>query len=117
FRIGVGVGLDDGADVGRQLWILLFAALPAPCGEVLQAADAVLLLEEPLLDRRASPAEAVLSLSCVAAAQGRDDLGLEQAALVSGQTSGPRPNQGVVLLDGVFHHGCPTQGETVTDGP
>ena len=111
------MGLDDGADVGRQLRVLLLAALPAPRGEVLQAAHAVMLLVQSLLDRLASPAEAVLGLAGVAAAQCRGHLGLEQAALVSGEPSGPRPNQGVVLLDGVFHHSGPARGETVTDRP
>jgi hypothetical protein len=115
FRIGVGVGLDDGVDVGRQSRVLLFAALPAPRGEVLQAAHAVMLFVESLLDRLASPAEAVLGLPGVAAAQCRDHLGLEQAALVSGQPPRPRPNQGIILLNGVFHHSGPARGETVTD--
>jgi len=44
FRIGVRVGFDDGADVGGQSRVLLLAPLPAPRGEVLQAADAVMLL-------------------------------------------------------------------------
>src|SRR3954447_1228643 len=86
-----------------------------PRGEVLQAAHAVPLLVEPLLDRLASPAEAVLGLPGVAAAQRRDDLGLERAALVSGQPPRPRPNQGVIFLDGAFHHSGPARGETVTD--
>src|SRR5262249_48591292 len=43
-------------------------------------------------------------------------LGLEQAALVSGEASGPRPNQGVIgLLNGGVHHGDPARGETMTD--
>ena len=92
-----------------------FAPLPAARGEVLQAAHAVLLLVQSLLDRLASPAEAVLGLAGAAAAQCRGHLGLEQAALVSGQPPGPRPNQGVVLLDGVFHHSGPARGETVTE--
>jgi hypothetical protein len=37
------MGLDDGADVGGQLRVLLFTPLPAARGEVLQAAEAVLL--------------------------------------------------------------------------
>ena len=115
FRVGVGVGLDDGADVGGQLRVLLLAALPAARGEVLQAADAVMALVQPLLDGLASPAEAAFGLAGVAAAQFRGDLGLEQAALVSGEPSGPRADQGVDVLDGVFHHSGPARGETVTD--
>src|SRR4051794_3674615 len=109
------MGLNDGADVGGESGVLLLAALPATRGEVLQATDAVMLLVESLLDRLASPAEAVLGLAGVAAAECRDDLGLERAALVSGEPSGPRPNQGVILLDGDFHHSGPARGETVTN--
>src|SRR5512144_2932703 len=88
------MGLDDGADVGGQLWILLFAALPAACGEILQAADPMLEFVQSLVDRLASPAEASLSLAGAAAAQRRGHLGLEQATLVSGEASGSRPDQG-----------------------
>src|SRR5512142_1059115 len=113
----MGVGLDDGADIGGQLWVLLLAALPAARGEVLQALHAVLLFVQSLLDRLASPAEASLDLAGAATAERRGDLGLEQAALVSGEASGPRPNQGVILLNGVVHHGGPAQGETMPDRP
>src|ERR1044072_6421262 len=41
FGIGIGMRLDDGAEVGGQLRVLLLSALPAACSEVLQAADAV----------------------------------------------------------------------------
>ena len=67
----------------------------------------VLQLVQSLLDRLASPAEAAFGLAGVAAAQFGGHLGLEQAALVSGQPSGPRPNQGVEAFDGVFHEGGP----------
>src|SRR4029079_10557984 len=96
FGGGGGVWLDEGAGVVRQSRVLLLAPLPAARREVLQAAHAVLLFVEPLLDRLASPAEAVFGLAGVAAAQCRDHLGLEQAALISGQPPRPRPNQGVL---------------------
>src|SRR5512135_835534 len=113
----MGVGLDDGAEIGGQVWVLLLAALPAARGEVLQAPHAVLLFVQSLLDRLASPAEASLDLAGAATAERRGHLGLEQAALVSGEASGPRPNQGVILLNGVVHHGGPAQGETMPDRP
>src|SRR5512135_502766 len=113
----MGVGLDDGAEIGGQVWVLLLAALPAARGEVLQAPHAVLLFVQSLLDRLASPAEASLDLAGAATAERRGHLGLERAALVSGEASGPRPNQGVILLNGVVHHGGPAQGETMPDRP
>src|SRR5512135_2009334 len=96
---------------------LLLAALPAARGEVLQAPHAVLLFVQSLLDRLASPAEASLDSAGAATAERRGHLGLERAALVSGEASGPRPNQGVILLNGVVHHGGPAQGETMPDRP
>src|SRR3982750_1769705 len=101
------MGFDDGADVGSQLRILLFTALPAARGEVLQAAQAVLQFVQTLLDRLAAPAEAALGLAGAAAAERRGHLGLEQAALVSGEASGPRSNQGVVWRGGVVHQNSP----------
>src|SRR5512135_165234 len=113
----MGVGLDDGAEIGGQVWVLLLAALPAARGEVLQAPHAVLLFVQSLLDRLASLAEASLDSAGAATAERRGDLGLERAALVSGEASGPRPNQGVILLNGVVHDGGPAQGETMPDRP
>src|SRR5512142_3369702 len=81
FGISVGVRLDDGADLGGPLRVLLFAALPAACGEVLQAADPVLSFVQSLLDRLTAPAEASLGLAGAAAAERRGHLGLAQAAL------------------------------------
>ena len=83
------MGLDDGADVGGQSRVLVLAALPAARGEVLQAADAVMALVQPLLDGLAPPAEASLGLAGVAAAELGGDLGLERAALVSGERLAP----------------------------
>ena len=103
------MGFDEGADVGGQLRVLLFAALPAACGEVLQAAQAVPQFVETLLNRLASPAEASLGLAGAAAAQRRGHLGLEQAALVSGEASGSRPDQGFELRDGVVHQDGPAE--------
>src|SRR5512132_641838 len=117
FRISVGMRCDEGADVGRQLRVLRFAALPTSRGEVFQAAHAVLLFVPSRLDRLASPTEASLGLAGTAAAQRRGHLGLEQAALISREATGPRPDQGVVLLNGVVHHGGPARGETVTNQP
>src|SRR5512135_3016641 len=108
------MGFDDGADVGGQLRVLLLATLPAARGEVLQAAQAVLQFVQTLLHRLPAPAEASLGLAGAAAAQRRGHLGLEQAALVSGEASGPRPDQGVVWRDAVVHHHGPARGETVT---
>ena len=65
----------------------------------------VLPLVESLLDGVAPPAEAAFGLAGVAAAQFGGDLGLEQAALVSGEPSGPRPDQGVEAFAGVVLHG------------
>ena len=73
----MGVGLDDGADVGGQLRVHLFAALPAPRHEVLQTSDSGVALVQPLLDGLSPPSEASLGLSGITAAQLGSDLGLE----------------------------------------
>ncbi len=114
FGVGVGVGLDDGADVGRQLRVLLLAALSAARREVLRAADPVVALLQSLRDGLTPPAEATFGLAGVAAAQFGGDLGLEGTALVSGEPSGPGPDQGVEARDGVFHEG-PPDSEAVSD--
>ena len=101
------MGFHDRADVRRQLRVLVFAPPTASRGEVLQAAHPLMRLVQSLLDRLASPAEAPFGQSGTAAAQFRSHLGLEQAALVSGQSSRPRTKQGVEALDGPFHDGCP----------
>ena len=56
---------------------------------MLQAANAVMAFLQAFLDGLASPSEAPFGLSCVAVAQFGGDLGLEAAALVSGEASGP----------------------------
>ena len=63
----------------------------------------VMALVQPLLDGLAPPSEASFGLAGVAAAQFDGDLGLEGAALVSGEASGPGADQGVEAFDGVFH--------------
>src|SRR5512144_853110 len=105
FGIGVRVGLDDRADVRRQLRVLLLAAPSAAGGEVLQAADPAPALVEPLLDGLTPPAEASFGLAGVAAAQFGGDLGLERAALISGEPPGPGTDQGIEAFDGAFHEG------------
>src|SRR3954468_18129374 len=109
------MGLDDVADVGGQSRVLLLAAPAAARGEVLRAAQAASPFVQPLLDRLTAPAEASLGLAGAAAAQRRGDLGLEQTALVSGKAPGSRPDQGVIWLNGVVHHGGPARGATMTD--
>ena len=97
------MGFHDRADVGRQLRVLVFAPPSASRGEVLQTAHPLMRLVQSLLDRVASPAEASFGQSGTAAAQFRSHLGLEQAALVSGQSSRPRTKQGVEVVCGAFH--------------
>src|SRR4249920_379218 len=109
--------VDKRTDVGGPLRILLFAALPAARDKVLQAAHPVLPFVQSLRDRLAPPAEASLGWAGAAAAQRRDHLGLEQAALGSGEVSGPRSDQVVILFHGVVHHSGPAQGETMTERP
>src|SRR5512135_1026177 len=111
------MGLDDGANVSRQAWVLLFATLSAPRGEVLQATHPVMKLVQSRLDRIASPAEASFGLAGVTAAQFGGDLGQEQAALMSGQPSGSRPNQGLEARDGVFHGVAQPDGRAVINRP
>src|SRR3954447_13589627 len=87
FRIGVGLGLDDGADVVGQSRVLPFARLSGSRGEFLQEADPVASLVQPLLDDLAPPTETPLGLAGAAAAQFGGDLGHVRSALASGQPS------------------------------
>src|SRR5512135_969180 len=103
FGIGVRVGFHDRADVGRQLWVLLFAASSASPGEVLPATHPVTKFVQSRLDGVASPAEASFGLAGATAAEFGGHLSQEQSALVSREASGPRPDQGVEALDRVFH--------------
>ena len=75
--------------------------------EVLQAADPGVAFVQPLLDGLAPPAEASFGLAGIAAAELDGDLGLEGAALVSGEPAGPGADQCVEEFDGVFHEGGP----------
>jgi hypothetical protein len=97
------MGFHDRANVGRQLRVLVFAPPSAARGEVLQTAHPLERLVQSLLDRLASPAEVTFGQSGTAATQFRRHLGLEQAALVSGQSSRTRTKQGVDLVCGAFH--------------
>src|SRR5438046_561454 len=97
------MGLDDGADVGGQLRVLLLAALPAACGEVLPAAEPAVQLMQPRRHGVASPAEAAFGPAGIAAAECGGDLGLEEAALVSGEPPGGGADQGVAAFDVVAH--------------
>src|SRR5487761_2795133 len=97
------MGFRNCADVGSQLWVLVFAPLTASRREVLQAAHPLLRLVQSLLDSVASPAEAPFGQSSTATAQFRCHLGLEQAAFVAGESSRPRTEQRVVLVCGAFH--------------
>src|SRR6516165_5685134 len=59
-RVGLGVRLDHGADVGRQLRVFDFARDGALGGEVLDTAEAGAGLVDALLDAVTAPAEAAL---------------------------------------------------------
>jgi hypothetical protein len=106
-RVGVRMRFDDRAEIGRQLRVLLFAALPASRREVLPATHPVVEFVESLLDGVASPTEASFGQAGAAAAELVGHLGLEQSALVSCETSGARLDQGLEAFDGVFHEGDP----------
>src|SRR5262245_3092038 len=108
FRIGLGVRLDDGADVGGQLRVPDFARDGTLGGEVLDTADAGAGLVQALLDAVATPAEAALGGAGAATTKGVGDLGLEQAALVPPESLGRRANQAVVLLAWIVHPGYPS---------
>ena len=100
--------LDNHADVGGQLGVVLCAALAALGGEVLPAAHPGAQLMGSLLHRSASPAEAAFGQAGAAAAECEGDLGLKESALVTGEASGSGANQGVEAIAGVVHGGGPT---------
>ena len=108
FGIGVGMRLDDRADVGGESGVLLLAALAALGGEVLPAAHPGAQLVEPLLDRIASPAEASFGQARATAAELGGDLGLEESALVSGEASGAGADQSIEAFTGFVHGSGPT---------
>jgi hypothetical protein len=105
--VGLGVWLDDGPDVRRQLGVLLLAAQSSPGGEVFHATDVLTRLVQSLVDRVATPAETSLGLAGVAGTQLGGDLGLEQAAWIPFEALGSRTDQALVLLGGSVHKGCP----------
>src|SRR3954470_6888393 len=107
-RVGLGVRLDHGADVGGQLRVLDFAREGALGGKVLDAAHPGGGLVQALLDAVAAPAEAALGGAGASAAEGVGDLGLEQAALVPPEALGRRADQVVVSLDRMVRHGYPS---------
>src|SRR6267154_2370063 len=93
----------DRADVRRQLRVLVFTPPTASRGEVLQTPHPMMRLMQSLLDGVAPPAETPFGQPRTAAAQFRSHLGLEQAALVSGQSPRPRTKQGVVVVCCAIH--------------
>src|SRR5438128_1491676 len=97
------MGFHDRADVGRQLRVLVLAPPTASRGEVLQTPHPLMRLVQSLLDSVTSPAEASFGQSSTTRTQFRSYLSLEQAALVTGQSSRPRTKQGVVVVCGEFH--------------
>jgi hypothetical protein len=101
FRVGIGLGLDEGPKVRRPLRVLVFAPSGAAGREALQAADTGLLFVQALLDRVASPTETALGQAGVAVTQAQTDLGLEESALVAGQPLRPKAKQFIVLVLGV----------------
>src|SRR4051795_3268287 len=76
-RVGLGVRLDHGADVGGQLRVFDFARDGAFGGEVLDTAEAGAGLVQALLDAITTPAEAALGGAGAATTKGVGDLGLE----------------------------------------
>src|SRR6516164_9746365 len=118
-RVGLGVRLDHGADVGRQLRVFDFARDGALGGEVLDTAEAGAGLVDALLDAVTAPAEAALGGAGAATTKGVGDLGLEQAALVPPEPMGRRANQAVVLLAWMVHRGYPSTrwSDTLSKNP
>src|SRR4051794_9764086 len=118
-RVGVGVRLDHGADVGGELRVLDFGRDAPLGGEVLDAAEAGAGLVEARLDAVTSPAEASLGGAGAAATKGVGDLGLEETALVPLEALGGRANQVVVLLAGMVDHGYPSSrpSDTLSENP
>src|SRR5947209_1855078 len=77
-RVGLGVRLDHGADVGGQLRVLNFARDGAFGREVLDTAQPGAGLVPALLDAATAPAEAAFGGAGAAATKLLGDLGLEQ---------------------------------------
>src|SRR6516164_4993447 len=83
FRVGLGVRFDDGADVGCQLQVYLFAGQGAFGGEVVDTAQAGRGLVQTRLNAVTAPAEAAFGGAGAAATKGVGNLSLEQAALMA----------------------------------
>ena len=101
------MGLDDYTDVRSQLRVLLFATQPTSGDEILKTAHSLISLVQSLQNRFSSPPEASFGLAGAAFTEFPGHLGHEQPALVSGQSSGSRTDQGVEALGGFFHDGSP----------
>jgi hypothetical protein len=114
FRVGLGVWLDEVADVLGALRLFLLPAGPATSGEVLDTADALPAFVQALADGVAPLAEAPFRLAGVAAAQLSGDLGLEQAALVPLEVSRRRADQLVVGFGSSGHQGFLRYAEKAT---
>src|SRR3954466_15174042 len=113
-RVGLGVRLDHGADVGRQLRVLDLARDGALGGEVLDTAQAGAGLVQARLDAVTAPAEAALGGAGAAATEGVGDLGLGEAALVPPEALGRRANQVVVPLSWMVHPRYPSASPSNT---
>src|SRR3954465_2358610 len=118
-RVGLGVRLDHGADVGRQLRVLDFARGGALGGEVLDTAHAGAGPGQALLAAVTPPAETALGGPGAATTKRLGDLGLEQATLVPLEPLGRRANQAVVLLAWIVHPGYPStrRSDTLDKNP
>src|SRR5208337_4131416 len=75
--------------------------------EILETAYPLTCLVQSLQNGFSSPPEASFGLAGAAFTEFRGHLGHEQSALVSGQPSGSRTDQGVEALAGSFHDGSP----------
>src|SRR3954449_12561892 len=99
------MGRDDRTDVRSQLRVFLFAAQLTSRDEILETAHSLTSFVQSLENRFSSPPEASFGLAGAAFTEFRGHLGHEQPALVSGQPSGSRTDQGVEALGGSFHVG------------
>src|SRR3954463_11014719 len=107
-RVGLGVRLDHGADVGRRLRVFDFARGGALGGEVLDTAEAGAGLVQALLDAVTTPAETALGGPGAATTKRLGDLGLEQATLVPLEPLGRGANQAVIRRAWMVHLGYPS---------
>src|SRR5262245_19117439 len=91
--VGLGVRLDEGADVGGELGVFDLGAGRGAGGEVLDAADAGSGLVLAGGDGVAVEAEASFGRAGTAVAHSVGDLGLEEAALVALEAARRRADQ------------------------